>query len=108
MSIDAIFRIELALLKISVTITGLITSCKIRGPREIDRVCKTKETHSKRKINRKQKAIEMFYTIQDRSKLKPYAIARKINNRWSLNFPDDKIPTRETLVRYLREEKLLS
>lgn len=58
-----------------------------------------------RKAMRKQKAIELYYTIESRSKLRPYTIAKMIRERWKKRALNEPVPSTETIVRYIRDYK---
>jgi hypothetical protein len=61
----------------------------------------------KKAHERKQRILEIYYKMGRRDKLPPYSIAQLIRSRYIPTGPNEKKPSERTIVRRLREEKLI-
>ena len=111
LDVEKVLRIDFSLSKLAFVVgryAAIVTSdTLLRRDRNIDRIKKSRIGSAKSKGARKQTAIEKFFTIDRRSSLKPYSIANEIQKRWPQKGQNEKIPSRDTILSYLKEEKLI-
>lgn len=76
--------------------------------RDLDRTDRSTNTKRKTSMAIKDKVLHIYYTIESekRDGKGPYAIAKIIKKRWK-NVLKEKPPHLNTIVSYLREEKLV-
>ena len=64
-----------------------------------------KQVKQSKKEKRKQKTIEIYYTIDPKKRKQgKYTLANAIINKW---VPKDQAPSRDSIIRYLRDQKLI-
>ena len=96
---------------LSYEVFGLLESqmreLRIKGSREIDRTKRANIARKNAKSQNKQLVMESYYQIGDITKdTKPFTAARIIHKR--LESKTQGPPSIKTILRYLREEKLVS
>ena len=103
--------IDLSMAKLSLAIGTLEGVTIPRGHREDaekKRHLRSSIVKGKKKREKKQRTIDIYYTIENRDELGPYILSNKIIEKWPPSkVPSKKAPSRDTIVTYLREEKLI-
>ena len=80
---------------------------RLHGVRYFDGKTKEAKTKETEKSKTKQRVIEIFYTIENRSALGPFKLARIIRERWSRLYPNEKCRGNQTIVNWLRDDDII-
>lgn len=110
--LEKLHAIDIILAKLAREIGRQESYMVLEGYRTDDikkRTIKSATTQQKAKKARKQKAIELFFKLdpKNRNQPKPYLVARLIQKKWDPTVPNEKAPSRETIISYLREAKVI-
>lgn len=102
-STELFLRFDAAFSKIAFNVGKCVQEFIIKGTREKDRLDAANKQRNDSTAKRKQKVLELYFTLEQREKLGDYAAATLIKKRWDYN--DGKEPSDSSIVRWIRAEK---